>query len=196
MARTRRNDKRERLIHAADALIREKNYFSTTLADIATRANVPLGNVYYYFKTKDEILDTVIDERRAALHEALRSLDSLPAGTARLMGLVEQHSARKEDAASFGCDLGNLCHELAKHETIHNHKAATLLHDLIAWAQSQFQVLGHTPSQSLALAHALVGALQGNQLLALIFKDPSLMEGQGKLLCHWLQEGVKEQMTA
>ena len=52
MPRARRNDKRERLIEAADKLIYEQTFHTTTLADIAKLADVPLGNVYYYFKTK------------------------------------------------------------------------------------------------------------------------------------------------
>jgi AcrR family transcriptional regulator len=31
----------------------------TTIADIAPAADVPLGNVYYYFKMKDDIVDAV-----------------------------------------------------------------------------------------------------------------------------------------
>jgi len=33
------------------------------LADIAREAEVPLGNVYYYFKTKDEIGEAIVELR-------------------------------------------------------------------------------------------------------------------------------------
>ncbi len=33
---------------------------ATTLADIAQAADVPLGNVYYYFKTKDDLIRAVV----------------------------------------------------------------------------------------------------------------------------------------
>ena len=54
MPRARRNDKRERLVQAADKLIYEQTFHTTTLANIAKLAEVPLGNVYYYFKTKED----------------------------------------------------------------------------------------------------------------------------------------------
>ncbi len=52
--------KRDRLIEAAKAAFYQQGFAPTTLADIAARAEVPLGNVYYYFRTKDEILAAVI----------------------------------------------------------------------------------------------------------------------------------------
>ena len=48
--------KRERLVAAAVALAYEQGYRRTTLADIAEQSGVPLGNVYYYFRTKDEMM--------------------------------------------------------------------------------------------------------------------------------------------
>lgn len=54
------NSKRERLREAANSLFLSKGYANTSLADIAKEAKVPLGNVYYYFKTKKEFLDEVI----------------------------------------------------------------------------------------------------------------------------------------
>ena len=43
----------------------------TSLADIAEAAHVPVGNVYYYFKTKEELGEAVV-ERRLLEFQALR----------------------------------------------------------------------------------------------------------------------------
>ena len=48
--------KRERLVAAARQLLYEHGVEKTTLADIAAAADVPVGNVYYYFKTKDAMV--------------------------------------------------------------------------------------------------------------------------------------------
>ena len=53
--------KRERLVESARALIHEQGVHPTTLAEVAKRADVPAGNVYYYFKTKDELVAAVLD---------------------------------------------------------------------------------------------------------------------------------------
>ena len=52
--------KRERLVAAARQLFHEQGVEKTTLAEIAAAAEVPVGNVFYYFKTKDAIVASVI----------------------------------------------------------------------------------------------------------------------------------------
>src|SRR5256885_15370115 len=54
-------DKRQRLVEGARLLLHQQGVEKTTLADIAQAANVPAGNVYYYFKTKDELVQAAID---------------------------------------------------------------------------------------------------------------------------------------
>jgi len=52
----RPRDKRARLVDGACRAFYEQGVEHTTLADIARIADVPLGNVYYYFKTKDDLV--------------------------------------------------------------------------------------------------------------------------------------------
>ena len=54
--------KRERLVAAARKMFHEQGVEKTTLAEIAAAAEVPVGNVFYYFKTKDAIVSAVIDD--------------------------------------------------------------------------------------------------------------------------------------
>ena len=65
--------KRARLVAAARQMVHQQGVESTTLADIAQAAGVPLGNVYYYFKTKDDIIQAVVESH-------LREADTLLAG--------------------------------------------------------------------------------------------------------------------
>src|SRR6266481_3425592 len=60
-------DKRSRLVSAAVGLAYQNGFGATSLADIAREAEVPLGNVYYYFKTKDDIGDAIVELRLAQL---------------------------------------------------------------------------------------------------------------------------------
>ena len=52
--------KRERLVAGAREVIHQQGVEKTTIADIARAADVPVGNVYYYFKTKDELVAAAI----------------------------------------------------------------------------------------------------------------------------------------
>ena len=76
MARTH-IDKRSRLVSAAVGLAYQNGFGATSLADIAREAEVPLGNLYYYFKTKDEIGEAIVELRLAQL--LLASLPNWPA---------------------------------------------------------------------------------------------------------------------
>ena len=58
---------RTRLIQAAVRLAHRHGFEHTTLAEIAKAAKVPPGNLYYYFKTKDEIGDAIVERRLSEL---------------------------------------------------------------------------------------------------------------------------------
>jgi TetR/AcrR family fatty acid metabolism transcriptional regulator len=49
-------DKRQRILHAAEALFAEKGYENATIQEIATAAGVGDGTVYDYFKNKEDVL--------------------------------------------------------------------------------------------------------------------------------------------
>ncbi|WP_203745545.1 TetR/AcrR family transcriptional regulator [Actinoplanes cyaneus] len=83
----RREDTRQKLYEAAVQLIAEKGFNETTVDDIALRANVAKGTVYYNFKSKTDLFEELLrhgiglltDEFRAAVQglpprEAVRAL--------------------------------------------------------------------------------------------------------------------------
>ena len=71
-------DNRSRLIQAATKTTHRHGFNLTTLADIAKEAKIPLGNVYYYFKTKDELGDAIVEHRgnKAPCQVRLTEFDS------------------------------------------------------------------------------------------------------------------------
>ena len=56
---------RDQIVDAADQLFYQQGFEHTSFADIANAVNISRGNFYYHFKTKDDILDAVIDLRLA-----------------------------------------------------------------------------------------------------------------------------------
>ena len=61
--RTAQPDKRTRLIESATKLAYGRGFREMRLADSAEAARVPVGNVYYYFKTKEELAEAVVERR-------------------------------------------------------------------------------------------------------------------------------------
>ena len=54
-------ERKSELIHIAEQLFIKNGYEQTAVSDIVKKANVAQGTFYYYFKTKEEILDLITD---------------------------------------------------------------------------------------------------------------------------------------
>ncbi len=184
---SRKNDKRDRLIEAANDLIYQQTFNSTTLADIATKADVPLGNVYYYFKTKDDILKAVVQKRSVALQSQLTALEEkFPNTKERIRGFLNSWIESSDTTAQYGCDIGSLCQELGKFTGELSHLAAEIMNRLQTWFETQFKTLGKG-EQSIVLAQHLLSSIQGAALLTLTFKDPNMIKRQSKNIEQWLE---------
>src|SRR5258708_38354667 len=82
-------DKRQRLVDGARLVLHQQGVEKTTIADIAQAADVPVGNVYYYFKTKDELVHAAIDAQAHDIQAALASFDRHRTPKARLKAFVK-----------------------------------------------------------------------------------------------------------
>ncbi len=181
----KRTDKRARLIEAADKLFYEQGVNVTTLANIASLADVPLGNVYYYFKSKESIVLAVIARRREMIQAQFAEWSSLNQ-KGRLKSFIESNATLSSQTATFGDWLGSLCQELCKQTGDISNAASELLKDVLKWCETQFKELGKgEKSQSLALS--LLSGIQGTSLLTLTFKDPKVTEQQTNYLNQWLE---------
>ncbi len=61
---------REKILNAALHLFSHKGFAATTTKEIASRAGVAAGLLFYHFKTKREILDAILAERSLEGHFA------------------------------------------------------------------------------------------------------------------------------
>lgn len=182
----RRNDKRSRLVSAADKLFHEQGVSVTTLANIAQLADVPLGNVYYYFKSKDSIVLAVIDYRRKLLQQQFEELNTLASSKERLQTLIRKTTIHNDQAASFGDPLGSLCQELGKQGGEIASCAAELMQEILNWCEKQFVALGKA-DKAKQLAMILLSSLQGISLLTLTFKNAEYTNQQADYLVGWLE---------
>lgn len=181
---THRGGKRERLVASASDLLHRNGVARTTLADVANAAEVPLGNVYYYFKTKDELVQAVIDAHADAIRAMLGSFERHRSPRARLKAFARSIAQTGQDAARSGCPHGTLCSELDKREDGLDRTAATLMALYTDWAEEQFQRMGRKDPRDLAIA--LIAAFQGASLLTNTFRDPAIMTSQARGLQRWI----------
>jgi TetR/AcrR family transcriptional regulator, transcriptional repressor for nem operon len=179
-------DNRTRLLQAADKVTYLHGFGKAAIADMAREARVPLGNVYYYFKTKDEIGHAVIELRVSRFRKLLQALESIESPKERLCGFVQIKIKNRETLARSGCPVGTLCSELHKDGGAVARNSTVLLATALAWMETQFTALGKG-SDSRGLALHLLSATQGMTLLAHTFHDPSLIVTEAARLKEWIR---------
>jgi AcrR family transcriptional regulator len=80
---------RSGIIDAALGLFRQHGYEATTMRAIATEAGVSVGNAYYYFESKDQLVQGFYDRAQVEHAQAARSvLDTETDLTRRIVGVA------------------------------------------------------------------------------------------------------------
>ncbi|GGN56678.1 TetR family transcriptional regulator [Streptomyces albiflavescens] len=177
--------KRRQLTAAAARVLHEQGVERTTIADIARAAEVPAGNVYYYFKTKDELVEAALSEHASHLETLTGRLDQLADPRERLKGLVDAWVSQRDTAARYGCPMGTLASELDKRaEGGLDLTAGRVIRQLLEWVEAQYRQIGVADPEGHALA--LVGAYQGMSLLSNALRDPEVMAREGARLTREL----------
>jgi TetR/AcrR family transcriptional regulator, transcriptional repressor for nem operon len=176
--------KRERLIAAACEVIYAQGVEQSSLAAIAAAAGVPLGNVYYYFRTKDDLVAAVIEAQLARAHAVLAAIDADSADPRqRLKAMFGALAQQTDRIARYGCPFGSLCLELDKRADGPG-DAASLMRVPLDWAERQFLALGHPDARDLAVE--VIARYQGVALLTNTLRDPALITRAAARVADWL----------
>jgi AcrR family transcriptional regulator len=162
----------------------EQGVHPTTLAEVAERADVPAGNVYYYFKTKEDLVRAVVDDYVGQADALLAEFDRLRSPASRLKGLTRGWLDVADTVADHGCPVGSLCAELNRCDGPLGTAGAEILVRITEWCEAQFRQLGQRDARDLALA--LLSGIQGSALLANTFHDASIMKRQTRHLERWI----------
>src|SRR5258708_8834730 len=96
-------EKQWRVIQTAVKLAYRHGFRTTSLADIAEAAKVPVGNVYYYFKTKDEIGEAIVEQRLLEFRALREQGDRAGSPKERLQACVDNTLENRGLLARGGC---------------------------------------------------------------------------------------------
>lgn len=156
------NNKKERLLNAADQLFLQKGVNQTTLADLARLSEVPLGNVYYYFKTKAELASHVIAMRFKTLQELLTKIDNDNQTPELQLKSFMQHflNLTQDEPQNLGFMLTMLWIDLGKEEGNLFKEFLPLPEYIITWCYQKFEALGKG-KEAKKYAIGLLTALHG-----------------------------------
>ena len=179
-----RGGKRDRLIAGASDLLHRTGVAATTLAQVAEAADVPLGNVYYYFKTKDDLVRAVIDARADQVREMLESLRTRRSPGARVKALAHQWDEMRDLVARYGCPFGTLAAELDRRDDGLDRAAAKPISLILDWTEEQFRQMGRRDARDLAIS--FFAGIQGAALLANALREPEIVTGHVRHLERWI----------
>lgn len=108
---------RERLVDAARELFLVKGYEATGVSEILKAAGVNSGSLYYFFKTKEELLLAVLEWYTANLYPEV--IDPVTSRTAdpieRVFGVLDGYRHLLTlTGCKIGCPIGNLALEMSE----------------------------------------------------------------------------------
>ena len=177
---------RERIVQAADDLFYQRGYNQTSFSDIADAAEVPRGNFYYYFKTKDDILKAVVDHRLEGIRALLASWeDELPGPRECLKRYVQIMRNEEKNAVRYGCPMGSLSAELAKTRPDLKEKTAQMFEVMREFLQRQLVALGHAEDAENLSMH-LLARVQGAVLVANVYDNKAFLRAEADQISAWI----------
>ena len=178
---------RDHIVAAADQLFYRQGYEHTSFSDIADAVQISRGNFYYHFKSKDEILDAVIEARLAKTRKMLDRWEQegqTPAD--RIRSFIRVLIANRADIKRYGCPVGTLCSEMVKLNHASQAEANKLFTLFRTWLRRQFALLGRKTDADMLAMHLLARS-QGVATLASAFHDEAFINREVDAMCDWLK---------
>lgn len=177
----------DHIVEAADRLFYQRGYERTSFSDIADAVQISRGNFYYHFKSKDEILDAVIDLRLANTRKMLEQWAVEGDGPEdRIQSFIRMLVENRAQIKNYGCPVGTLCTELAKLGHASQTEANKLFTLFRTWLRRQFALLGRKADAD-ALAMHLLARSQGVATLANAFHDEKFIKQEVQQMYDWLR---------
>jgi AcrR family transcriptional regulator len=174
--------KRQRLEDAAAQLFWSQGYAATSIADLARQADVPVGNVYYYFKSKRDLAEAVADMFVQGSQAALNDIETrLPGGASspqkvardRVMAFFDMLEKSHMSRAKAGCPIARSITDFAETAPSAASKSTEALTMLTAFLGRELTRAGH-PNGMMA-AQQSIALWQGAIVLAHGSADPQIL---------------------
>lgn len=180
------SDKREKLLSAATDAFRRRGIPRTSLVDVARDAGVAPGNVFYYFRSKDELASAVVEHWCDRVSSLFAEIEATPEPIDRIHHFLDLAAANRGFYVESGCPLAGLSRDLLSPET-ERPALANRAHALqIAWLEAQFAAAGDGLDTARRHARFLLSGLQGSFVLGHASRDDGVIADVVADLKRWL----------
>jgi AcrR family transcriptional regulator len=90
MARLKDENKRTLIMESSKVLFSRKGFFNTSISDIVRETGLPVGSIYTYFPSKDEIMRVIVEEGWQDLYSRLlATVSSQQSDQSKLKAIIE-----------------------------------------------------------------------------------------------------------
>ncbi len=177
---------RQRIVEAANHLFYRQGYHNTSFSDIVDASGVPRGNIYYYFKSKEDVLEAALRYRLSRIDRMLQNWNGqYRTPVERLNRFLEILPDSAESLSRFGCPMGTLNAELGKTEPELQQQAKAMFLLFEDWLTDQFAELGYA-GRARELARRLLARGQGISMFTHVYQDKRFLLQETDLLGRWI----------
>jgi TetR/AcrR family transcriptional repressor of nem operon len=184
---------RAAIVDAARSLIYHKGFEAASYADIGEQTGLGKGNIHYHFRTKEALLESVVEARLTDGRRLLADWDSTIADPfERLQRFISMFEDNAEDLSLYGCPMGSLNEELGKTRKAERAVARRMFDLFLDWLERNFAALD-PGGDARGNSEILMSMAQGTSLLAHAYGDPSMVMRQGETARRWLAQACGRQ---
>lgn len=182
---------KDRIVDAANLLFYQNGFEHTSFADIADVLQISRGNFYFHFKTKDEILDAVIERRIANTQAMLDGWSKENVDPAkRISSFIDIVATNRAKIEQYGCPVGTLTSELAKLNHGSRDNATKIFSLFREWLREQFASLGCQDKEADNNAMHLLARSQGVATIVNAFHDEQFVRDEVEQMNAWLASRI------
>jgi AcrR family transcriptional regulator len=176
------------IVDCARKLFYEHGYDGTSFTQIVDATGLFRGNIYHYFKAKDDILEAVVDSYLNDYQALLTQWEHEHNDPkARLHAFVNMIADHKAVLVKYGCPIGSLNTELGKERHELQHVARALFELFQRWLAARFTELGRSKKAD-ELALHLLGRVQGIAVITHVYRDKQFLEREIGQLAGWINQ--------
>ena len=187
---TQKADSRQRILDSASELFCTRSYDAVGVALVCDQAGVSKGSFFHFFGSKRDLALAVMDQIKERIDETLvaKAFSSKLPPMERLDCFVKElYAFQKAQTEEFGhmpgCPFGNLAMEQATQDEVLRKKVDGCLRSLAKHIRTAIKDAVQSgalpPVDEEATADAMLGYVEGIQLLAKARNDPGLIRRLG-----------------
>lgn len=137
--------KRQRILDAAIKVIAKNGFHGTTVAEVASEAQVADGTIYLYFQNKDDLLITIFEETMDRfISQGLEVIEQMPSPMKKLSAIVDLHlssmGSNEDLAAVFQIELRHSIHTMKKFSQTKLREYFQIIENVIEEAQAAGEI--------------------------------------------------------